>query len=85
VPPALVDLQSQLEAGLRAAGFILEERPYRPHVTLARKIARPVPTAAIEPIGFACEALALVVSEAGRYTSLESWPLAQGPRGSRRG
>jgi 2'-5' RNA ligase len=76
-PPALHHLQLRLEAGLRAAGFALEERPFRPHVTLARKIAQPLPMAAIEPIELACDAFALVVSETGtgRYTPVESWRL----------
>lgn len=32
----LVALQAHLVSGLRAAGFELEERPFRPHVTLGR-------------------------------------------------
>jgi 2'-5' RNA ligase len=34
---ALSDLQSRLDAGLRQAGFDMEDRPFRPHVTLARR------------------------------------------------
>jgi RNA 2',3'-cyclic 3'-phosphodiesterase len=34
---ALVALQGRLDAGLRAAGFALEDRPFRPHITLARR------------------------------------------------
>jgi 2'-5' RNA ligase len=34
---ALSDLQARLDAGLRQAGFQLEDRPFRPHVTLARR------------------------------------------------
>jgi RNA 2',3'-cyclic 3'-phosphodiesterase len=76
-PPGLMDLQSRLEGGLRAAGFTPEERPYRPHVTLARKVAQALPMAAIEPVHIACEAIALVLSESGtgRYATLESWAL----------
>ena len=74
-PPALLELQSGLEARLRAAGFVLEDRPYRPHLTLARKIARPLPDARIEPIEVACQAFALVVSAGGKYATRESWPL----------
>jgi len=40
-------LQSQLDRGLRARGFVLDDRPFTAHVTLARKIARPVPRAPI--------------------------------------
>jgi 2'-5' RNA ligase len=34
---ALEALQSRLDTGLRQAGFDLEQRPFRPHVTLARR------------------------------------------------
>ncbi len=36
-PPALLDLQQRLARMLRDAGFAIESRAYRPHVTLARK------------------------------------------------
>src|SRR5256885_1011054 len=48
-PAPLLDLQARLEAGLRASGFDLEERAFAPHVTLARKTARPLPLAVITP------------------------------------
>jgi 2'-5' RNA ligase len=76
VPAELAELQARLEGGLRGAGFQLEERPYRAHVTLARKIALPLPMAAIEPMELACDACALVVSEGGKYRTLRSWALA---------
>jgi 2'-5' RNA ligase len=34
---ALQHLQSELDTGLRQAGFALEDRPFRPHITLARR------------------------------------------------
>ena len=34
---ALQNLQASLDAGLRHAGFQVEDRPFRPHVTLARR------------------------------------------------
>ncbi|MBP3038881.1 RNA 2',3'-cyclic phosphodiesterase [Bacillaceae bacterium Marseille-Q3522] len=33
----LFDLQAQIQALCVKAGFLLEDRPYRPHITLARK------------------------------------------------
>lgn len=39
--PGLLEAQRQLEAALRAAGFALEERPFRPHITLARQVRSP--------------------------------------------
>jgi 2'-5' RNA ligase len=76
LPPALESLESSLTRALRAAGFALEERPFNPHVTLARKAGAALPRASIEPIAMRCDALALVASEGGRYVTLESWPLA---------
>ena len=36
IPPELMDLVTALQNGLSAAGFSLEQRPYKPHVTLMR-------------------------------------------------
>jgi len=35
--PALLGLQRNLDTALRAAGFTLEDRPFRAHITLARR------------------------------------------------
>lgn len=50
VPPALADLHARLAAALRRLDLPVESRPYRPHVTLARKGqgARPPEFAPIE-------------------------------------
>ena len=45
--PGLMTAQQQLEASLRDAGFSPEWRPYRPHITLARKVRSP---AGLEPL-----------------------------------
>lgn len=74
-PPQLIALQAQLDARLRENGFALEEREYSPHATLARKIERPLPRARIDAIEWPVGEFALVVSAAGRYTTLASWPL----------
>jgi 2'-5' RNA ligase len=42
---ALLALQSRLAAGLKEAGFPLEDREFRPHVTLARRRPNAPPTA----------------------------------------
>lgn len=39
--PGLLAVQRELEGRLRAAGFPLEARPYRPHITLARRVKSP--------------------------------------------
>lgn len=41
--PALTDLATSLQARLREAGFALEDRPFRPHITLARRARCPQP------------------------------------------
>ena len=76
-PQPLFDLQAALAARLAEQGFELQEREFAPHLTLARKIARPLAAASIPTIAMQAGALALVRSEAGtgRYTTLESWPL----------
>jgi 2'-5' RNA ligase len=76
-PAPLLDLQARLEASLRASGFDLEARAFAPHVTLARKAARPLPPAAIAPIPWRVDAFTLVRSDggSGRYAVEECWKL----------
>lgn len=75
-PVALLELQRRLAEGLRAAGFALEERPYSPHVTLARRIER-APRLEVEAIEWPAREFTLVRSQAGRaaYTRLADWRL----------
>jgi len=75
VPEPLAALASGLAAGLAEAGFALEDRPYAPHATLARRIARAVAADAIEPIPWAVDGFSLVRSETGtgRYAVLEAF------------
>lgn len=65
VPARLVQLQSALESGLRAAGFVLEERPFAPHVTLVRKLERPLAARDMAPVEWRARELALVMTEPG--------------------
>jgi 2'-5' RNA ligase len=69
-------LQSALAPRLRAGGFALEERPFAPHATLARRKRKPVPAAAIPAIDWRVDAFTLVRTErgAGRYTVMEEFP-----------
>lgn len=67
VPPALLSLHERLGAALEAQGLSLDPRPYRPHVTLARK-AHSVVAGEIEPVPWRSEGYALVLSSGGRYT-----------------
>ena len=76
-PPAeLVLLQSRLATALAGGGFAIEERPFAPHLTLARKAAVALPPARIEPIEWEVRDFALVRSRAGRYESVSSLRLA---------
>ena len=77
-PPAgLLDLQSALDSALRARGFALDRRPFAPHITLARKIARTVPPGSIPEIAWQVDAFTLVRSDTGtgRYVVEERWEL----------
>jgi 2'-5' RNA ligase len=82
VPPALDGLVRELRAGLAARGFLPERRAFRAHLTLARKLHRPVAVGPFEPLRWTADEFALVESvteRAGsRYTPLARWPLRAG-------
>jgi RNA 2',3'-cyclic 3'-phosphodiesterase len=80
-PPQLLTLVERLRAGLRERGFGLREHEtFRPHVTLVRDIARAAAVAAVAPVQWPVDSLALVESKVGQrgseYTVLEEWRLA---------
>ena len=79
-PGELVTLQSALDSALRASGFALEDRPFAPHLTLARKLVRPVATTQIEPVAWRVTRFALVASarEKGAYRDVAIWELGKG-------
>ncbi len=89
-PPEVVALAGALRAATLAAGFTPDLKPFRAHVTVARKVrgghAAALPFA---PVSFRCQELALVEStmRAGGplYSVLDSRPLgkAEKPRQSR--
>lgn len=87
----LLALQAALANDLAARGFPREERPFAPHLTLAR-IKKPLSDAAFtalaqaqgEPmvdVTWTADAISVMKSElarpAARYTALSRWPLAQ--------
>lgn len=79
IPNQLQRLVFAMEGWLQGVGFALEERPYRPHVTLVRK-AECVPlTQAIEPIIWRAEEFVLVRSvldpNGSRYEIIGRRPL----------
>jgi 2'-5' RNA ligase len=75
--PALSALQSGLAGQLLSEGFELESRPFAAHVTLARRIARPIAREGVEPIAWRVRDFSLVASDAGKgsYEVKESWRL----------
>jgi 2'-5' RNA ligase len=81
LPAALEGMVRDLRAGLAVHGFEPERRPFRPHLTLARKVSRPVELPAFEPLHWPAAEFALVESVTDRsgsyYAPLDAWPLAR--------
>lgn len=80
VPAALTQLQSALATALLEAGFGLEDRPFAPHLTLARRIVRAVDPVAVEPVAWRADRFALVESARGPepYREVGSWRIGKG-------
>ncbi len=85
VPPAGQEIVDRLWRGLEPLGFAREQRPWRPHLTLARRIRRPPPeNLALGPLEAAGDEppwrLALVDStthaDGPRYKPLADWPMS---------
>lgn len=83
VPPAILALHGTLGTALATAGFALEARAFRPHVTLARRCVQVQPRARCEPVRWPADRLCLIASELGPegpvYRQLGAWPLALDP------
>lgn len=79
IPVALESLVLALRRELARRGFEAESRPFKAHVTLARKVRRPPPLVPAEPLRWAVRSLSLVQSvterSGSRYVELASWPL----------
>lgn len=80
VPAALLDLQAACAAHAAACGIALERRPFRPHVTLARRGRSPRRAAAWTPVEWTVGRLYLVESTTGpgggAYRLRAAWPPA---------
>jgi 2'-5' RNA ligase len=80
-PPELSQLVTTLHGKLREREFVLEERPFRLHVTLARD-ARMTERVNVVPIEWHVDDFVLVESTLGRggsrYDVVGRWPLARG-------
>jgi 2'-5' RNA ligase len=79
VPAPLASLVEQVRTALAAQRLPSESRPYRPHLTLARKLARFEGPTDVEPLPWRAASITLVESRADRdglrYEPLASWPL----------
>ncbi|HJS21197.1 MAG TPA: RNA 2',3'-cyclic phosphodiesterase [Steroidobacteraceae bacterium] len=80
-PPEAGELAAELWKLLAGQGFARESKPYRPHVTLARKVVKPHALGDMHPVAWPIDEFALVesvtASEGARYTVLQRWPLAR--------
>jgi 2'-5' RNA ligase len=78
-PPAAVELATTLAKLLLAQGFTPDPKPYRPHVTIARKVVKPHDLGRVHPLPWRVDAISLVDSvtapEGPRYTPLRQWTL----------
>ncbi|AYF87144.1 RNA 2',3'-cyclic phosphodiesterase [Pseudomonas sp. DY-1] len=78
IPPALTELERNLREHLLGAGFSLETRPFKPHLTLARHCPR-LPAASTPTFDWPATEFSLFASEntakGTRYRSLGQWPL----------
>ena len=79
IPLPLNRMHAELREGLAHAGFPVDARPFRPHVTLARRCVQPLPRAGCPPIRWRVDRLCLLGSqlrpEGPIYTELAAWPL----------
>ncbi len=77
-PPAAAALAARLWAGLRPLPIPPDVRPFKPHVTLARKVRKPAPGLVLKPVSWPVTALTLVESvtdpAGARYEPIARWP-----------
>jgi 2'-5' RNA ligase len=78
VPPALASLHASLQDSLQDAGFAVQQRMFRPHVTLARDCVRAAHRGVVGPIRWRAERLSLEASNlapgGSEYRTIANWP-----------
>ena len=78
-PGELLDLVARLRELCTRCGIATEERPWSPHLTVARKVRRRPPAVDFPPIQWEIKEFCLMESTAGRagseYRILRRWPL----------
>jgi len=79
MPAGLDDLVRQLHASLRAAAFVLEERPFAAHVTLIRKARQPRSIPSLPIVEWPANEFVLVrsrtTSKGSTYEPVQTFPL----------
>lgn len=81
-PPApIAALARRLQDRLAEQGFAPDLKPFRPHVTLVRKVSRPGPITSMHPVLWRFPAIALIESrtraEGALYSVVESISLSE--------
>jgi RNA 2',3'-cyclic 3'-phosphodiesterase len=81
-PATITALARTLQDKLAAGGFALDLKPFRPHVTVVRKVSRPGRIEKIHSVVWRFTELALIESrtlpEGALYSVVESYPLCSG-------
>jgi 2'-5' RNA ligase len=85
-PEPLMRLRAGLGAGLARRGIAFDDKPLRPHITVARKLAQAPVLPELSEINCTLRALSLVSSVTAPtgsiYTVVDTWPLLDtGARG----
>lgn len=80
IPQPLLSLVDDLKTALaKNCGVTAESRPYRPHVTLSRKVHPDAPALEIEPLTWHAKSFSLVESRSEasgvKYLPLKTWDL----------
>lgn len=82
LPPELLALAFKLRETAEACGVDAETRPYRPHVSLLRKVARQPAWPEVKPIEWPVREFVLCQSvgtdKGPSYEVLQRWPLGSG-------
>lgn len=78
-PEPMLELVATLNAVARECGLSVEERAYRAHLTIARRVSRPPTMLQMDPIRWEINGFCLVESTTGEtgsyYRIRASWPL----------
>ena len=78
-PVSLLDLVKQINQLSISAGLSVDKRDYHPHLTVARKVTRPITGLTFEPIQWDIKGFHLIESvthqQGASYQVIRSWPL----------